>query len=59
VNEVAKQIEGLLGRLPEHKQQGSVIVDIDLFGWNGCIVRPEDYNRPYVQRLLPDLEAIL
>ncbi|MBP1616548.1 MAG: hypothetical protein H6Q14_375 [Bacteroidetes bacterium] len=59
VNNIAKEIEYLLGRLPEHKKQGVVKVDIDVFGWNDEIVRPEDYNRPYVQDLLPQLAELL
>ncbi len=59
VQEITKEIEKLLGRLPEHKQQGIVKVDIDVFGWNGEIIRPDDYHRPYVQGLLPQLEEIM
>ena len=56
---IAKEIELSLGRLPEHKAQGIVKMDIDVFGWNGEIVRPHDYNRPYVQDLLPQLAELL
>ena len=58
-NLIAKEIEHLLGRLPEHKAQGIVPVDIDIFAWNGEIIRQEDYNRPYVQLLLPQLNDLL
>lgn len=59
VTAATKEIERLLGRLPEHKLQGIVKSDIDVFGWNGKIIRDEDYNRPYVQDLLPQLEELL
>jgi 2-amino-4-hydroxy-6-hydroxymethyldihydropteridine diphosphokinase len=59
VNNIAKEIEYLLGRLPEHKMEGVVKVDIDVFGWNDEIVRQEDYMRPYVQDLLPQLAELL
>lgn len=58
VTEIAKEIEYLMGRLPEHKQQGIVKIDIDVFGWNSKIIREDDYNRPYVQGLLPQLDEI-
>lgn len=59
VNEIAKEIEYLMGRLPEHKEQGIVKIDIDVFGWNNLIVRQEDFTRPYVQLLYPMLEELM
>lgn len=59
VNEITKKIETLLGRKPEHKAQGIVPIDIDIFGWNAQIVRQNDYDRPYVQLLLPQLADLL
>ena len=59
VNRIVKEIEALLGRLPEHKKRGIVKVDIDVFGWNNEIIRPKDFNRQYVQDLLPQLAELL
>jgi 2-amino-4-hydroxy-6-hydroxymethyldihydropteridine diphosphokinase len=59
VNNITKMIEHRLGRLPQHKTEGVVKIDIDVFGWNNEIIRPEDYRRPYVQELLPQLTGLL
>ncbi|MDD2474721.1 MAG: 2-amino-4-hydroxy-6-hydroxymethyldihydropteridine diphosphokinase [Dysgonamonadaceae bacterium] len=47
-----KSIEIEMGRHPEHKAKGKVIIDIDLIKWNDEIVKPEDFKRSYVRNLL-------
>lgn len=50
-----KNIEKKMGRLPEHKPIGKIIIDIDLIKWNDEIVKPEDYKRSYIRDLLPEV----
>ena len=47
-----KSIEEEMGRQPEHKAEGKVIIDIDLIKWNDEIVKSEDFKRDYVRKLL-------
>lgn len=47
-----KTIEENMGRKPEHKLNGKVIIDIDLIKWNDEIVKSEDFKRSYVRELL-------
>lgn len=42
-----KEIEYLLGRRKEHKQHGLVNIDIDAVTFDGYILRPADWMRPY------------
>lgn len=51
-----KQTERAVGRSPKDKYQGKVIIDIDLIQYNDNILRPEDYERNYVQQLLGSLQ---
>ncbi len=52
-----KQTERAVGRSPKDKYLGKVIIDIDLVKYNDEILRPLDYQREYVQQLLPSLET--
>ena len=47
-----KQTERAIGRSPRDKYQGKVIIDIDLIRYNDEILRPEDFQREYLQQLL-------
>lgn len=47
-----KQTERAVGRSPRDKYQGKVIIDIDLIRYNDEILRPEDFQREYLQQLL-------
>ena len=51
-----KQTERAVGRTPRDKYMGKVVIDIDLIKYGDNILRPIDYEREYVQRLLPTLE---
>ena len=51
-----KQTERAVGRSPKDKYQGKVVIDIDLIQYNDTILRPEDFERNYVQQLLPSLQ---
>lgn len=53
--EKIKQTERAVGRTPKDKYLGKVIIDIDLIRYNDEILRPIDYQRAYVQQLLPTL----
>ena len=55
--EKIKQTERAVGRSPKDKYLGKVIIDIDLVKYNDEILRPLDYQREYVQQLLPSLET--
>ena len=43
-----KEMERMAGRLPEHKAEGKVIIDIDIVVWNDAIIRPTDLARSYM-----------
>ena len=43
-----KDMERIAGRLPEHKTEGKVIIDIDIVVWNNEIIRPTDLTRSYM-----------
>lgn len=47
-----KMTERAVGRTPKDKYLGKVVIDIDLIVYNEEILRPEDYQRAYVQELL-------
>ena len=47
-----KQTERAVGRSPRDKYIGKVIIDIDLSRYNVEILRPEDFQREYLQQLL-------
>ena len=47
-----KSIEREMGRTPEHKAEGKVIIDIDLIKWDNEILKLEDFKRSYVQYLI-------
>lgn len=47
-----KQVESGVGRTPHDKKIGRVLIDIDLIKYGDEILRPEDYERSYVQELL-------
>lgn len=50
--EKTKQVEIAVGRTPRDKKTGRVVIDIDLIKYDDEILRPEDYERSYVQELL-------
>ncbi|NLX66897.1 MAG: 2-amino-4-hydroxy-6-hydroxymethyldihydropteridine diphosphokinase [Bacteroidales bacterium] len=55
-----KQTERAVGRTPRDKYLGKMIIDIDLIQYEDQILRPQDYEREYVQQLLstlPDLQG--
>ncbi len=43
-----KKMEISIGRTPEDKSKGRVPIDIDLLRWNDQVLKPEDFERPYV-----------
>ena len=47
LNDMLKRYEASCGRTPESKSEGIVPMDLDIVVWNGEIVRPNDYHRPY------------
>ncbi len=51
-----KQTERAVGRTPRDKYLGKVVIDIDLIKYGDNILRPLDYEREYVQRLLSTIE---
>lgn len=52
-----KQTERAVGRTPRDKYLGKVVIDIDLVKYGDNILRPQDFEREYVQRLLPTLDT--
>lgn len=51
-----KQTERAVGRSPRDKYQGKVVIDIDLLKIGEEILRPQDYEREYIQQLLAIFE---
>ncbi len=51
-----KNMEQKMGRKPEDKSNGKIIIDIDLIMWDNEIVKPEDFKRSYVRELLPQVD---
>lgn len=51
-----KQTERAVGRTPRDKYLGKVVIDIDLIKYDDTILRPQDYEREYVQRLLETMD---
>lgn len=43
-----KEYERQAGRLPEHKAEGKVIIDIDIVVWNNDVIKPTDLARSYM-----------
>ena len=43
-----KEMEREAGRLPEHKTEGKVIIDIDIVVWNNEVIKPTDLTRTYM-----------
>ena len=54
-----KLIEKTMGRLPSHKEEGIVVIDIDLVQWNNEILKPDDYKRNYIKQLLLEMQEII
>ncbi|MDO5664422.1 MAG: 2-amino-4-hydroxy-6-hydroxymethyldihydropteridine diphosphokinase [Bacteroidia bacterium] len=50
-----KSIEFAMGRQPKDKEMGKIIIDIDLLQYGDQILRPEDYEKEYVQTLLKEI----
>ena len=55
VEALLKQLERKLGRRKHHKRQGVVMADLDLIWWDGQVLRPKDWERPYVQLAVTEL----
>lgn len=58
INAQLKEIEKRLGRAPTDKQKGKVVIDLDLIAADGKILRPKDFERSYVQDLLPQIDSM-
>lgn len=52
IYEALKNIERLSGRLPEDKELEKVCLDIDLLAYDDRILKPEDWQRNYIQQEL-------
>lgn len=50
------EIELALGRLPDDKSKGIVKIDADLLAQNNIIVKPDDFKRPYILKLLAKID---
>lgn len=58
INAQLKEMEKRMGRAPEDKAKGKVVIDLDLVAADGEILRPKDFERDYVQDLLPQIDTI-
>ncbi len=55
VRSLLKGLERELGRKPEDVQEGIVKIDLDLLCMDGQVLKPEDWQRDYVQAALAEL----
>lgn len=56
---ILKDIEKQIGRKPEDKSLGIVIIDLDLLVFNHIIKKPDDLNRFYIQEGIKELYPTL
>ena len=49
---ILKKNEINMGRKPKDKSNGKIVIDIDLIKWNNELIKPEDFKRSYVRKLL-------
>lgn len=52
VKQSLKEMEKVLGRMPDSKEKGQIPIDIDLLLWNNEILKPADWEKEYVQLLV-------
>lgn len=52
-----KRIERQAGRTKAETRQGIVRLDLDLLWVDGCVLRPDDWQRPYIQRGVAEIQA--
>lgn len=53
-----KTIEKSMGRKPNHKAEGKIIIDIDLIKLDNEVLKPEDFKRSYINELLLEIKEI-
>ena len=53
-----KTIEKDMGRLPSHKREGKVIIDIDLIKWDNEILKPTNFEYSFMPQLLLEVREI-
>ena len=51
-----KQTEQKCGRKPEDKAQGIVAIDLDLLWYDGKVLKPDDWQRNYIQQGIKELQ---
>lgn len=56
VVDLFKLVERMAGRVSQDKEKEIVKLDIDLLACNGSVCKPTDWERPYVQTLLHELD---
>lgn len=54
-----KDIEHRMGRLPEHKKAGKIIIDLDLLKWNSEVLKEEEMQQEYVIACLQAFPSVL
>ncbi len=59
VSSLLKSLEIKMGRTPDDKKKGKVIIDIDLITWNNDILKPEEMNRNYIKNIISELNTYL
>ena len=52
-----KRIERQAGRTKAETRQGIVRLDLDLLWVDGCVLRPDDWQRPYIQRGVAEIQT--
>lgn len=54
-----KYLERKIGRQPQDKKNGIVKIDIDLIKWNDIVLKPDEWERDYINKLLPSLQQTI
>lgn len=53
---LSKQLEKELGDSKQLRQQGQVVIDIDILSYDNIRLHVSDWQRPYINVLLSDIE---
>ena len=58
LTEQFKMLEKKLGRIPAHKAQGIVLIDIDLVYFNDELLKPFEASLPYVREGMKEIQSV-
>lgn len=59
LRQFARGLEAAAGRTPESKRLGIMPLDVDLVIWDGTVLCPYDFSRPYFQHGYRSIKSLL